>query len=49
MDIIEYLEAHPPDEEIELIECPYCDEGMANVEDVCVWCKGTTWIDEDLT
>ena len=49
MTVEEHDEAHPRDELIEIVECPYCNEGLANIEDKCSWCDGTGWIDEENT
>ena len=47
----EYEDAHGDETPETVVPCPYCESspGWENVETVCVWCKGTTWIDEDLT
>jgi len=46
----EYEDAHG-DETPETVPCPYCEStpGWENVETVCVWCKGTTWVEKELT
>ena len=47
----EYEDAHGDETPETVVPCPYCQSspGWENVEDKCTWCKGTTWIDEDLT
>jgi len=45
---VEGYEVEAEDYTPETVECPYCDEGMANPEDKCRWCKGTGWISEEM-
>ena len=45
---VEGYEVEAEDNTPETVECPYCDEGMANPEDKCRWCKGTGWISEEM-